>query len=59
MLTNLSVVASRRVGLSADSHLLQPARFDHRDEGRGSGWAERESKVIDFGKYDNKPAPEW
>ena len=41
-LTNLSVIACRRVGLSADSHLLQSARFDHFDEDRGSGWAEKE-----------------
>ena len=45
MLTNWSVVACRRVGLSADLRLLQLARFDHRYEG-GSGWAKRERKVT-------------
>jgi len=42
MLTNLYVVICPGVELSADARLLQPTRFDHCDEGGGSGWAERE-----------------
>ena len=53
MPTNRSVVACQCVRLFYDARLLQLARFDHRNEDGGGGWAERESKVINFGKYDS------